>query len=179
MNQQKISINTRLSIQWRVCNELKQAEQSDFINVPAIQLLEILDNQSNYHSLFNINSQTKQSDINRLESKLDLLLLMFSQSEFNQKYSHIPNFEVCLSSQSMKIKTAEKFQMNQLIEMDVFFSRHCSESLLLSGIVSNIDSYNTVSVDFENIGNLTQNYLEKYVFRLHRIDIARSKSELS
>ncbi len=179
MNEQKISVVTRLSIQWHVCDVLKQGEQFDFINAPAIQLLEVFDNQPSSYSLSNNNTQIKQNDINRIESKLDLLLLMFSRSEFNKKYSKIPNFEVNLSSQSIKIKMTETFQINQLIEMEVFFNRYCPEPLLLSGIVSNIDNHNSVTVNFENIGKLSQNYLEKYVFRLHRIDIARAKSDLS
>ncbi|VAW94094.1 hypothetical protein MNBD_GAMMA22-2142 [hydrothermal vent metagenome] len=176
MTDQKISIVTRLAIQWQNLDELKPKEKSDFSNASAIQLLDILEGQSNLHSFINSNNQTKQSDIARLESKLDLLLLMFSRSQYNHQYSHIPDFEVCLSAQSIQIKTSNEFKLNQFVEMNIFFNRNCSEPLLLSGTVTNVDSINGVSIKFDNIGELTQSFLEKYIFRLHRIDVARVRS---
>ena len=177
MSDQKISIDTRLAIQWRLCDDVQQAEQFDFNNAPAIQLLEVLETQQSPKLLKSIsnNLQTKQTDLERLESKVDLLLLLFTRNQYQQQVSHISNYEVKLTADSICINTKNTLAENQLIELKIYFNQSCPEPLMLTGKVALSTNADTLIIDFCNIGNHTQSFLEKYIFRFHRNEIARIK----
>lgn len=175
MSDQKITIDTRLALQWQALTELRQAEQTDFINTSAIQLLDVLETQ-HYPKLLSSNMTSDyQSDLSRLESKVDLLLLLYTRNQYNQQFSDIPNFYVSLSADTLTIKTTASLEKNQLIEIDIFFNQNCPEPILFSGKVIATEFSDTLTINFCNMGQKTQTYLEKFIFRFHRNEIARSK----
>jgi len=109
MSEQKIIIDTRLSLKWHLRDELINDEQMDFNNAPTIQLLDVLEAQQSSKLLKSINnkeSQSNQSELSRLESKIDLLIMLFSRNQYNQQYTKIPNYELRLSADSLHIKTS-------------------------------------------------------------------------
>jgi hypothetical protein len=177
MSDQKIKIEVRLAIQWHLKQSLQQAEQLDFNNASAIQLLDVLESHQISHSLKSIStsSQNNKSDMERLESKIDLLLMLFTRNQYNKSYNNIPNYDVCLNADGCVIKTSESIELNQLIEIDVFFNQDCPEPLIFSGKVIESESSDSLAIEFCNIGTLSQTYLEKYIFRQHRNEIARIK----
>ena len=177
MSDQKITIDTRLSIQWRKRDVLQQTEQIDFKNASAIQLLDVLELQQSstlLNSIENNNNQNKQSDLSRLESKIDLLILLFTRNQYKQ-YSNIPNYDVRLSADTLTIKTTETLELNQLVEIDIFFNQNCPEPIVLSGKIVAADHPNVLAISLCNLGQTSQTFLEKYIFRLHRKEIARIK----
>lgn len=178
MSDQKILIDTRLSIQWHILETLQQTEQIDFNNAPVIQLLDVLETQQSSKLLKSISSDSYQgnpSELSRLESKIDLLILLFTRTLHNQQNSNIPNFEVSLSADTIYIKTNETFKLNQLVEVDIYFNQNCPEPMVYSGKVITSDHPDTLAISFLNVGQISQTYLEKYIFRLHRNEIARIK----
>jgi hypothetical protein len=169
MSDQKISISTRLFLQWQIREQLQSAEQLDFTNAPVIQLLEVLES----HAIVKIAGQSNSSDITRLESKVDLLLGLFTRNQFKQQYSDVPNFEVTLSADKLVFNTNNLLKVAQFIEMEVFFNQNSPEPLLLSGEVAAVDDDGGVVINFCELGKLTQGFLEKYIFKLHRSEIAK------
>jgi len=185
MSDQKISIDIRLAIQWRFCNDVDYSNKIDFNNAPAIQLLEVLDSQKSPKLLKSISNTLQenssgQSELARLESKLDLLILLFTRNQYTQQQNNLSNFEVNLTADTIKIKTTKSgisktFVVNQLLELDIYFNQNCPEPLVFLGKVVALDNDDTVSINFYNVGSITQDFLEKYIFRQHRNEIAQIK----
>ncbi|MFV1983949.1 MAG: hypothetical protein ACC657_10460 [Thiohalomonadales bacterium] len=178
MSDQKILIETRLSIQWHILDAFQQTEQIDFNNAPVIQLLDVLETQPSSKLLKSISSdgsQSNPSEISRLESKIDLLILLFTRTLHNKQNNNILNFEVGLSADTLYIKTTETLKLNQFVEVDIYFNQNCPEPMVYSGKVITSDHPDTLAIRFLNVGQLSQTYLEKYIFRLHRNEIARIK----
>lgn len=170
MSDQKIQIDTRLTLQWHLVESTQKAEQIDFINAPAIQLLEVLESHQNTSVLKPI-----QNDLSRLESKVDLLIQLFIRDQYNKQVSNIPNYTVSISADSITIKTQETLKVEQIIELKIFFSQSCPEPLVFIGKVVTSNNPETLVIKFCNIGQLSQDFLEKYIFRLHRNEIALIK----
>ncbi len=175
MSDQKIKIGVRLSILWYPIETLQQAEQLDFKNDSVIQLLDVLELHQNSNPLKSVSNSTQinQSELARLESKVDLLLMLFTRNQFKQQLNDIPNYDVCLTADGCAIKTSESISVSQLVDIEIFFNQNCPEPLVFSGIVVEPESPDSVTISFRNVGVLSQSYLEKYIFRQHRNEIAR------
>ncbi len=177
MSDQKITIDTHLALQWYPIDKIKNAAQLDFDNEATIQLLDVLETQQTIKTPVppTVN-QSANSDITRLESKLDLLLMLFSRNLLNQKFKNIPNYDVTLSADMIHIKTTEAVTSNQVVELNIFFNQNCPEPLQLLGKFVESDRADTAMIVFHDIGHKTQTYIEKYIFRIHRNEVARIKS---
>ena len=175
MSDQKIKINVRLSILWHPVESLQQAEQLDFKNDSIIQLLDVLDSHQNTKPLKSAvdANQTNQSDLARLESKMDLLLLLFTRNLYKQQLNDVPNYDVSLTADGCAIKTSESLSIDQLVEIKIYFNQNCPEPLVFSGIVVESESPDILAINFRNTGTLSQSYLEKFIFRHHRNEVAR------
>jgi len=175
MSDQKISINTTLSIQWQCQNVFQEAEQIDLNNASVIQLLDVFETHQHSTPIVNKSGQSKQSDLLRLESKIDLLLLLFTRNQHKQLHRKIPHYDVKLSADTLEITTTERLALNQLIELEIFFEVNCPEPLLFTGKVIATETTDVLAIRFINLEQFTQTYLEKYIFRFHRNEIARIK----
>ncbi|MFV2059488.1 MAG: PilZ domain-containing protein [Gammaproteobacteria bacterium] len=177
MSDQKIKIDVRLSLQWQVLQSLQQTEQLDFNNTSVIQLLDILDSHQNHKSLKSISNdnQSHQSDLSRVESKIDLLLMLFTRHQYNKQYANVPNYDVSLTADGCEIKTSESIDINQLVEIEIFFNQNYPEPLVFSGIVVKAATEGVLAIHFTSVGASSQTYLEKFIFRHHRNEVARIK----
>ncbi len=176
MSDQKITIDTRLALQWHTVDKIKSAAQTDFNNEATVQLLEVLETQQISKIASSTTNQSSQTDMARLESKIDLLLMFFSRHLLSQNFKDIPNYDVTLSADMIIINTSELVTLNEMVELNVFFNQNCPEPLLLSGKFVESKLASTLKVDFHELGIKTQTYIEKYIFRLHRNEVARIKS---
>jgi len=175
MSDQKIKVDTRLSIQWHHREQLQQAEQIDFINGPVIQLLEVLETQQSNKHLNNVEPQSSKSEISRLEAKIDLLILLFTRNQ-TLLTNNINNYQVILSSDRIVINNStDTIELDQFLKIEIYFNQNCTESVIFSGQVIASENPDSVTINFKNIGKVTQSYLEKFIFRLHRTEVARLK----
>jgi len=180
MSDQKITIETRLAIQWHLQQQLQHAEQTDFINAPAIQLLDVLETQQTTKLQGNVNSQNHKSDISRVEAKIDLLILLFTRNQVKLN-SSINNYQVSLSADQIVINSSDASHIgdtikpDQLLEIEIYFNQNCTESVIFSGQVIASENQTSVIINFKNTGKVTQSFLEKFIFRLHRTEVARLK----
>ena len=122
----------------------------------------------------------RPQDLMRLESKLDMLLELVSDllREREQRPVHV---SVMLSADGMGWTQAGRVPSPcQQIWISLYIDQRLPRALRLPASVISLNTENTqhrVLVRFEHLGESVSEMLEKFIFRHHRREVARMRSQ--
>lgn len=179
MSEQKISILRSFTMKISLVDTIVESTILDEKNY---QVLQILDMFNNDFTLAEENS-VKNYELQRIEAKLDGLLLMMAQILSQQINSETLLCKTNLSADYLLIETEHIIDLNSNVLIELYLEQYCPQPLLLSGKVIDVAAIRNglmgLLIQFINIGSATQAYLEKLIFRLHRKQIAKQKLQQS
>lgn len=120
-------------------------------------------------------------EIKRLEAKINLLLGWVGMV-LQQQQQLPPSQEIVLSANGLKFFTDAQLSLNDQLMVELFIEPHYPQAFVVPATVIEVNSDNAgdtevknVMVRFADASEMNQQWLDKYVFRLHRRQVAFSR----
>lgn len=116
-------------------------------------------------------------ELKRQDLKIDLLLNMVG--ELLASKVNIPSEKrLAFTASSLtcdKFEEAEHIVQGNLVKVSIYISSLTPKPLILFGTIEKAESLGELLVSFSGINQTIQDYLEKFIFRQHRREIAQRK----
>lgn len=166
-----LTFKAQLPLRWRVIEDAENYNVPD--NSRFIHILPVLDEPESYSADF----KTPNAEIARLETKLDLVLEMLGEV-FQQRKPLPNNIPFQLSARGITWLEAEPPAKDTQLELQIYLSPQLFVPLYLGAQVTTVEDMGTthrVQANFLPMEESLQDWLEKYIFRQHRREVAKQQ----
>ena len=164
-----LSFKAQLPLKWRVIEDIETYQQPS--NNRFMNMSSVLDDPEIHHT---DGSTLPNADIARLEAKLDLILELLGDV-FAQKKAAPGNTAFQLSASGIAWLANDSPAVGNIIELQIFLSTKFLIPLYLAATVTRVEQQGTVNrvqAQFLPMEESLQEWLEKYIFRQHRREVA-------
>jgi hypothetical protein len=149
-------------------------------NLLTLSLLDLLQEQHNSAHDTHAHGHTHQTtELQHIDAKLNLLLELVTQLLNHEQM--IPAFQpVKFSITGIEWQDKNKPDMQQKLLLDIYFDIDNHHALKLPATVENINSVEAgyqIRASFHPLSEEVKEHLEKWIFRLHRREVAQVRGK--
>jgi hypothetical protein len=172
---------TQISLRWRKLNQpLSDGQYYSFQN-DNIKLMEVIVSGEDAGDVETSLDKDSMKEIKKLDAKLNLLMGWIGQMMLQQQTVPPPQ-TVCLSSSGLQFPwgDAKDLAENDNLYLEMFLESHYPQAFVTLAKVIQIKPQpegDEVLVRFWDLSEQNQQWLDKYVFQLHRRQVALSRKQ--
>lgn len=159
-----------LPLRWHVCESSCAAPHLQLSNEEILRVILSLDE---HHVEANDENPEMALELQRLESKINLVLELVSQVLVRQL--QLPDaIPVRLAAHELEWETTTPPAIGSWLQLELFVCTRYPRPLVLSARVKDVAA-GRVRAEFDGLGESVQDLLERLIFRHHRRSIAASR----
>lgn len=165
----RLAYEGNLPLEIKPADDALSAESLDQLNQPAIEILELLESHPPPRP-----DDKGNADLHRLEAKLDILIRMLSRLTRDDSVSG--NVQLArIDHEGLKWQGPSAARAGDIVQVSVYFHPLCPEPVLFSGRVLQQEG-NSGQLKFSVMGDITADWLDRFLFRKHRQAVASSRA---
>jgi hypothetical protein len=171
----------QISLRWRKLNEPLSDGQYFRIQNDNIKLLEVLVSGEDVGDAEQSMDKDSMKEVKKLDAKLNLLMGWIGQMLLQQQAVPPPQ-TICLSSIGLQFSCDDVKELaeNDNLYLEMFLESRYPQAFVTVAKVIQVksrDGGDEVLVRFEDLSEQNQQWLDKYVFQLHRRQVALSRKQ--
>ena len=171
----------QISVRWRKLEHVLNDGQLFRIQNDNVKLMEVLISSEDIGDIESAAEKESNKEIKRLDAKLNLLMGWVGQMLLQQQAVPSPQ-TVCLSPKGLQFPSvdAKNLAENDNLYIELFLEPRYPQAFVVEGKVIQVNTgadSNEVLVRFQHLNDQTQQWLDKYVFQLHRRQVALAKKQ--
>lgn len=169
-----------LPLSWEVIEKLPEGWELDNINQANESFLKLFANLEDYHPTRVEHDESLQEihhELTRIDLKLDLLLEFVGQA-LHRKLTLPKSIDVRVGPLGLEWSTEQAPAMGDFVKLELFlFPRYPRPVELPGKVVTSIpmSDSNKITVAFQGMSVVVQDWIEKIIFRHHRRSIANKR----
>jgi hypothetical protein len=169
----------QLSLRWRKLSQPLSDAEYFRIHNDNIKLMEVLVSGEDAGDVESAMDKDSMKEIKKLDAKLNLLMVWIGQMMLQQQAVPSPK-TVCLSSLGLQFPCddAKDLRENDNLYLEMFLESRYPQAFITLAKVIQIKPQaegDEVLVRFADLSEQNQQWLDKYVFQLHRRQVALSR----